>query len=286
MSSLICKNPFQGIKPITTRIMNSHRSPHYLNSAAIHWCAVNGELTDARLQAGVPYPYKLQNEALLHENLCINLQAGKVTTFPKLLLCFISGNDEGKASLVTQQSQTDRPRIQGRWNPSCIHCSAAELHYHQRRPALTRCISLLLRQKTAAITVRQFLCASIAAKLGFRLVFLPKRFFWFTTRHPVPMGVDKKAYMAHITNEGMTLAESMGWSQLTQSAAPPSLCSALSSAGCCGARRLQGPALATRSTVEMLGTHNFRNFTWCPSIRHVLRAAWACLKIQSLLRSP
>lgn len=48
------------------------------------------------------YPYKLKNYVLLHENDCINLQTGKVTILLKLLLCFTSGNDKGKASLVTQ----------------------------------------------------------------------------------------------------------------------------------------------------------------------------------------
>jgi len=33
VSILIYKNPFQGTKPITTRITNSHRSPHYFSSA-------------------------------------------------------------------------------------------------------------------------------------------------------------------------------------------------------------------------------------------------------------
>lgn len=137
--------------------------------------------------------------------------------------------------------------------------------------------SLLPPWKPAVTTVRQFWCISQAgfqANLPHKVIFcFTKWFFGLAQGTLYPWVSTREHTWLTYTNEGMTLAESTGWWHVTQPAAPPSFCSALSSAGGCGARRLQGPAPATRSAVEMLGTRNFRNLRWCPSTRHALRAA-------------
>lgn len=176
------------------------------------------------------YPYKLKNYVLLHENDCINLQTGKVTILLKLLLCFTSGNDKGKASLVTQQSQTDKSRSKGDEIPPA-HIAGNQLSkvpYHQVGPstlpdALMHLVSSAT--KNSCHSCQTVLVSQRHCQAGFQASFPPRVIFWFSTKHPEPISVDKQARVAHITNGGMTLGESLGRPQVTLPVASASLCS-------------------------------------------------------------